>query len=174
RQQISRYARYLSGVWAGGFMVLVASIQITVAGFKVNRLSCCGPRCDMFISGISSFVALLGAGISLSVSVAGLFSGPYCLIQEDEETVAQKWGYLKRNLFNNGSTATIPEVSSSGGTCIEPPNIEMWHSSFFILLSVINILQIGLCLSQTVNAIFGVLCGHCDQKKVGVLQYFFA
>ncbi|XP_056420417.1 transmembrane 4 L6 family member 19 isoform X2 [Hyla sarda] len=164
RRQISSYARFLSGVWAGGLMVLLASIQITTTGFKVRRLSCCGPRCDMFLSGVSSFVALLGATISLLVSVAGLFSGPYCLLQENDGA-AQKWDYPKHNIFNNSSVVMVPDMSSWSGACIEPPYIETWHSSFFILMSMSNILQIMLCLSQIVNVIFGVLCGHCDQKK---------
>ncbi|XP_044147802.1 transmembrane 4 L6 family member 19 [Bufo gargarizans] len=164
RHQISRYARSLSGVWAGGLMVLLASIKITTTGFKVRRLSCCGPRFDMLLSGIFSFVALLGAAISLTVSITGLFRGPYCLYKEDDGA-ENKWGYLKLNLLNNDSGVMAPETSSWIDACIEPPDIETWHSSFFILLSMSNILQIILCLSQMVNAIFGVICGHCDQKN---------
>ncbi|KAM3930975.1 transmembrane 4 L6 family member 19 [Leptodactylus fuscus] len=164
RQQISRYATSMSGVWAGGLMVLLASVQITMTGFKVERLSCCGPRCDMLLSGISSLVALLGAAISLSISVTGLFNGPYCLFQVDDGG-AQKWGYLKFKPLKNSSAILFLETSSWSSDCIEPPHIEAWHSSFFILLSLCNILQISLCLSQMVNAFFGVLCGHCDQKK---------
>lgn len=164
RRQISSYARFLSGVWAGGFMVLLASIQITTTGFKMKRLSCCGPRCDMLLSGIFSFVALLGAAISLLISVAGLFSGPYCLYQE-AEGATHKWGYPKLKIFNNSSVVMVQDTSLWSGACTEPPNIETWHSSFFILLSISNILQIILCLSQIVNGIIGALCGHCDQKK---------
>ncbi|XP_075125692.1 transmembrane 4 L6 family member 19 [Leptodactylus fuscus] len=138
RQQISRYATSMSGVWAGGLMML--------------------------LSGISSLVALLGAAISLSISVTGLFNGPYCLFQVDDGG-AQKWGYLKFKPLKNSSAILFLETSSWSSDCIEPPHIEAWHSSFFILLSLCNILQISLCLSQMVNAFFGVLCGHCDQKK---------
>ncbi|XP_075720036.1 transmembrane 4 L6 family member 19-like [Rhinoderma darwinii] len=118
----------------------------------------------MLLSGISSFVALLGAAISLLTSVAGLFSGPYCLYREDHGAT-QNWGYPKLKIVNNSSVSMAPAMSSWSGACIEPPHIETWHSSFFILLSLSNILQIFLCLSQLVNAMFGVLCGHCDQKK---------
>lgn len=130
----------------------------------MKRLSCCGPRCDMLLSGIFSFVALLGAAISLLISVAGLFSGPYCLYQE-ADGATHKWGYPKLKIFNNSSVVMVQDTSPWSGACTEPPNIETWHSSFFILLSISNILQIILCLSQIVNGIIGALCGHCDPKK---------
>ncbi|XP_073529592.1 transmembrane 4 L6 family member 19 [Phyllobates terribilis] len=162
-EQISGHARFLAGVWAGGLMVFLASIQITTTGFK-KRLSCCGPRCDMLLSGIFSFVALLGAAISLIISVSGLFTGPYCLYQDDKG-VKQNWGYPKHTIFSNSSMVIDPDPSLKSVACIEPPHIETWHSSFFILLSMSNILQILLCFSQIVNAIFGMLCGYCDQEK---------
>ncbi|KAM4040465.1 transmembrane 4 L6 family member 19 [Anomaloglossus baeobatrachus] len=164
-EQISSYARFLAGVWAGGLMVFLASMQITSTGFK-KRLSCCGPRCDMLISGITSCVALFGAAISLLISAAGLFTGPYCLYQDDKG-IKQNWGYVKQSILSNSSLVIVPDSSLKSIACIEPPHIEMWHSSFFILLSMTNILQMLLCLSQIVNAICGVLCGHCDQEKKG-------
>ncbi|XP_075057705.1 transmembrane 4 L6 family member 19 [Mixophyes fleayi] len=163
KDQISSYARSMRGVWAGGVMVLLAGIQITVAGFQVRRLSCCGPRCDMLLSGIFSFIAMVGAAISLLTSVAGFFSGPYCLYKVDCGTT-EEWGYpfisVDLNLNNCIST------SDMSFTCIEPPQIITWNSTFFVSLSLINILQIVLCLFQFMNAILGVFCGHCEQKKV--------
>ncbi|XP_077137888.1 transmembrane 4 L6 family member 19 [Ranitomeya variabilis] len=137
-EQINGYARFLAGVWAGGLMML--------------------------LSGIFSLVALLGAATSLLISVFGLFTGPYCLYQ-DNNGRRQNWGYPTQTNLRNSSTIIIPDQSLKVVACIEPPHIETWHSSFFILLSMSNILQILLCLSQIVNSIFGVLCGYCDQEK---------
>ncbi|XP_073432732.1 transmembrane 4 L6 family member 19 [Dendrobates tinctorius] len=137
-EQINSYARFLAGVWAGGVLML--------------------------LSGIFAFVALLGAAISLIISVFGLFTGPYCLYQDNNGRI-QNWGYPTQSILSNSSMVIVPDRSLKSVACIEPPHIETWHSSFFILLSMSNILQMLLSLSQIVNAIFGVLCGYCDQEK---------
>ncbi|XP_063771641.1 transmembrane 4 L6 family member 19 [Pseudophryne corroboree] len=162
KNQISEYAGSVRGVWAGGLLVLLAGIQITVAGFRVKRLSCCGPRCDMLLSGIFSSVAMVGAAISLLTSVAGLFHGPYCLYTVNDGT-REKWGYPFRSTDSNINSS----ISTSGmsSICIEPPSILTWNSAFFLSLSLINMLQIVLCLSQFLNACLGVVCGQCEQKK---------
>ncbi|XP_018415858.1 PREDICTED: transmembrane 4 L6 family member 19 [Nanorana parkeri] len=169
KDQIGSHGRRMPGVWAGGLMVLLVGIHSTVIGFKVKRLSCCGTCCHMLLSDTFSILAMIGAATSLFISAAGLFSGPYCLYQV-EGGAALEWGYPYRIIafpvFNTSTSISLPDISPRKTTCIEPPDIETWNSHFFMALCLTNILQIVLCLSQLVNAILGMLVGHCDRKKL--------
>lgn len=44
-----------------------------------------------------------------------------------------------------------------------------WNVTLFSILVVASSLELVLCGIQLVNATFGVLCGDCRKKEVGLL-----
>ncbi|KAM9316425.1 transmembrane 4 L6 family member 19 [Gastrophryne carolinensis] len=166
--EIGIHAKSVPGVWAGGFMVLLAGVYTTMVGFRAKSLSCTETCCKMLWSGMFSILAMIGAAMSLFISAVGLLSGPYCMYFMEGEA-ASEWGYPYitniRPVSNTSLVISLPDISWKK-TCIKPPNIETWNSNLFISLCLINTLQIILCLFQLVNSFFGMIVGHCDQKKL--------
>ncbi|XP_075425527.1 transmembrane 4 L6 family member 19 [Ascaphus truei] len=168
---ISCQARRMPGIWTGGLMVFLAGVQITLAGFKMRILSCCGPRCDMLLSVVCSCLASAGAAICFFISSAGLVNGPFCLykVNGPDGISKEKWGYPfttpDPQVFNSSAHNYLLDVPLWSSVCIEPPHIVPWNVGFYTSLCLISMLQILLSLIQFINALLGVVGGHCDPRK---------
>ncbi|XP_053316414.1 transmembrane 4 L6 family member 19 [Spea bombifrons] len=196
-KKISHQITKMTGVWGGGIMVLLAGIQAVLAGYRVRCLSRCRPCCYMLLSFMFCVLALIGATVSLVFAAAILSTGPYCLYKpsgEDIEKWGYPLKYIDEQLMHNrtgdvrvqiyisrascywvydifvflhSSIIYLFEVPIWSSVCIEPPNIIPWTSSLSICTFFINFLEIILCLSQLLNATFGMICGHRELKKEG-------
>ncbi|XP_055971122.1 transmembrane 4 L6 family member 5 [Sorex fumeus] len=154
-KRLSKQVLYMGGFIGGGLMTLCPGIAAVRAGGKgCCGAGCCGNRCRMLRSVFSSAFGVLGAIYCLSVSSAGLISGPYCRINE------QDWKYPFEGdagayLFNN----------TLWSTCLEPTKIVYWNVILFSLLVGASCLEIVLCGVQLANAAIGVICGDCRKKE---------
>lgn len=137
--------------------VLCPGIAAVRAGGKgCCGAGCCGNRCRMLRSVFCSAFGMLGAIYCLSVSGAGLRTGPKCFMNGS-------WGY---HFEETAGSYLLNRTQWS--LCVEPPGVVYWNVTLFSLLVAASCLEILLCGVQLVNACIGVFCGDC--RKEGARQ----
>ncbi|KAI5625614.1 transmembrane 4 L6 family member 19-like, partial [Silurus asotus] len=142
-------ATWCTGIWASGFVVLVA-----VRGFASNNAKngCCHFRADMLCRIIYSCVAVLVAGLCFQFNCAGLTKGPQCL---HNGTEGLQW---ERPLkIKNLNYLYMPERWASA--CEKPRNVVVWNIVLFSTIMAVNVLQALFCVVQILSAIHGLVFG---------------
>ncbi|XP_058044231.1 transmembrane 4 L6 family member 4 [Ahaetulla prasina] len=152
---ISDEVWYLGGILGSG--VLMVFPVLVFLGLKNNDCcgccgnESCGKRFAMFSSIIFAVVGIVGAGYSFVVSVVALNRGPKC--NTDSHNSSQ-WEYP----FNNGDYLANHNLWTA---CQSPESIVPWNLTLFSLLLIMSGIQLVLCAIQTINGLFGAICGDC-------------
>uniref|UniRef100_A0A669D6J2 Transmembrane 4 L six family member 5 n=1 Tax=Oreochromis niloticus TaxID=8128 RepID=A0A669D6J2_ORENI len=141
---------WLMGGLLGGGLIVSKPVPHRESG-------CCGNRCRMFSSVISSAVGVLGGIYCTSVASAGLAVGPKCQVESGH------WEYpFKDTGKGNGSYLVNQDLWT---TCVHPKNIVLWNIVLFSILLAMGLLQIVLCGLQAINGCLGCICGDCRDSK---------
>ncbi|MEJ1283254.1 transmembrane 4 L six family member 19 [Cricetulus griseus] len=157
RGLIGKHAMLGSGLWGGGFMMLIALL--------------------------SSGLALLGALVCFVTSGVALKDGPFCMfdISSFNQTQAWKFGYPFKDLPNSPLIGYFclfptPDILAIGArnylydrslwtsVCLEPSEAVVWHVAFFSTLLCISLLQFLLVAIHFINSILGLLCSFCEKS----------
>ncbi|ERE76382.1 transmembrane 4 L6 family member 19-like protein [Cricetulus griseus] len=179
RGLIGKHAMLGSGLWGGGFMVLVAAALISMTGYFSKSAPC---LC-MLIALLSSGLALLGALVCFVTSGVALKDGPFCMfdISSFNQTQAWKFGYPFKDLPNSPLIGYFclfptPDILAIGArnylydrslwtsVCLEPSEAVVWHVAFFSTLLCISLLQFLLVAIHFINSILGLLCSFCEKS----------
>ncbi|XP_053503899.1 transmembrane 4 L6 family member 1 isoform X2 [Ictalurus furcatus] len=152
-------ATWCTGIWASGFVVLVA-----VRGFASNdtKTGCCQFRADMLCRIVYSCVAVVGAGLCFLFNCTGLTKGPLCL---HNGTEGLEWERPLR-LMNMDATSYLYEPERWASACEEPRNVVVWNIVLFSTIMAVNGLQAVFCVVQILNAVHGVIFGPSKNKVV--------
>ncbi|KAI1893835.1 hypothetical protein AGOR_G00127760 [Albula goreensis] len=124
---VTQEARWGTGLWASGFLVLVAAQGFVSSSSKTG---CCGFRAEMLYQVGYSSVALTAAGICFCISNIGLSQGPLCL---HNTTQGQIWGVPLKNKFIRDSFY-LWEPEKWPSFCVEPQGVVLWNVVLFSLL----------------------------------------
>ncbi|XP_062873325.1 transmembrane 4 L6 family member 19 [Trichomycterus rosablanca] len=158
---ITPEALWCTGIWASGFVVIVAA-----RGFVSNstKKGCCQFRADMLCRIIYSSVAVVAAVFSFLFNSKGLTGGPFCL---HNGTEGMKWERpLKRVNLEAKSYLYEPERWASA--CEEPVGVVVWNIVLFSTIMATSGLQAIFSAVQILNSIRGVIVGpRLCKNKVG-------
>ncbi|CAH6792257.1 transmembrane 4 L6 family member 19 [Phodopus roborovskii] len=159
RGLIGKHAMLGSGLWGGGFMVLIAAVLISMTGYFSKNAACL----YMLIALLSSGLALLGALVCFITSGVALKDGPFCMfdISSFNQTQAWKFGYPFKDLPNRNY---LYDRSLWTSVCLEPSKAVVWHVAFFSILLCISLLQLLLAVIHFINSILGLLCSFCEKS----------
>lgn len=158
RGLIGKHAMLGSGLWGGGFMVLVAATLISVTGYFSKSAPCL----RMLIALLSSGLALLGALVCFVTSGVALKDGPFCMfdVSSFNQTQAWKFGYPFKDLPDRNY---LYDRSLWTSVCLEPSKAVVWHVAFFSTLLCISLLQLLLVAIHLINSILGLFCSFCEK-----------
>nr|XP_055051884.1 transmembrane 4 L6 family member 5 [Misgurnus anguillicaudatus] len=157
---VTKEAVLCSGIWASGFLVLVA-----VRGFASHsdQKGCCYFRTQMLCKFGYTCLALVAAGFCFMVSGTGLALGPLCL---HNGTKGLKWERPLKQV-KHGDTVYLYEPERWASACEEPRGVVTWNVILFSVLMAASGLQLIFCAIHLLTAILGVLCGpNCCKNKV--------
>ncbi|XP_018603991.1 transmembrane 4 L6 family member 5 [Scleropages formosus] len=156
---VTREATWGSGLWASGFLVLLAARSFISGSFMKG---CCGFRMEMLWLVGYSCIAMVAAGICFVTSSTGLVNGPLCLHNSTEGPVWDEPPQWQRGRF-------LYEQVSWPSVCQEPRGVVLWNVVLFSILMAASAIQVLLCIVHTLNAILGMLCGNSfGRNKVRV------
>ncbi|KAJ8368122.1 hypothetical protein SKAU_G00081500 [Synaphobranchus kaupii] len=158
---VTREATWGTGLWASGFLVLLAARGFVSSSSKTG---CCVFRAEMLCQVGYSCIALAAAGTCFLVSGTGLVEGPLCL---HNGTQGPNWEVpLKRRLVRDRNY--LYERDQWASACLEPQGVVLWNVVLFSLLMATSGIQVLLCAAHTLNALLGILCGPgFHNNKVG-------
>ncbi|XP_072255396.1 transmembrane 4 L6 family member 5 [Pyxicephalus adspersus] len=149
----------MAGLGGAGLFMLCPSCNAIRAGGKgCCGEGCCGNRCRMLRSTISSIFGALGSFYCVAVAGTAMSDGPLCN-RNNETGKLSDWGYHFKEMENH-----YLFNQSLWDTCIQPPNIVLWHIVLFSMLLGLGILEFVLCAIQLINSLFGIMCGDCRKK----------
>ncbi|KAL2096660.1 hypothetical protein ACEWY4_008808 [Coilia grayii] len=154
-------ARWVTGVWASGVLVLVAA-RVFVS--SANKKGCCGFRAAMVCQVGYTCVALAAAGFCFLTCGKGLVQGPHCLYNGTQGPV---WGIPP---LPDASETLYVRSAYWASACIEPRNVVLWNVSLFITLMAASGIQAVLCTVNIINSLLGMLCG----PSFGINKYTLA
>ncbi|XP_063060325.1 transmembrane 4 L6 family member 1 [Engraulis encrasicolus] len=144
-------ARWATGVWASGVVILVAARAFISSG---NKTGCCGFRAAMVCQAGYTCVAVAAAGFCFLTCGKGLVQGPLCLYNS---TRGPTWG---TPFFpDNSKRLYVYDPERWDSACIEPRNVVLWNVSLFTVLMTISGIQAILCTVNIINSLLGMLCG---------------
>ncbi|XP_041919699.1 transmembrane 4 L6 family member 1 [Alosa sapidissima] len=149
-------ARWSTGIWASGVLVLVAA-RVFVS--SASKKGFCGFRTAMICQVGYTCVALAAAGFCFLTSGKGLYKGPQCLYNSTQGPV---WGTPHWQMSSSAPRSErlyIYEPDHWASTCIEPRRVVLWNVSLFTILMVASGIQAVLCAVNIINSLLGVLCG---------------
>uniref|UniRef100_A0A8C8MGS6 Uncharacterized protein n=1 Tax=Oncorhynchus tshawytscha TaxID=74940 RepID=A0A8C8MGS6_ONCTS len=126
---VTREARWGTGLWASGFLML------------------CQVGC--------SCVALAAAVFCCLVSATGLVQGPLCL---HNSTQGLAWE-MPLKPQKSGDPIYLFDRTLWPAACEEPRNVVQWNVVLFSVLMATSGLQAVLCAAHTINAILGIIFG---------------
>ncbi|KAH0626023.1 hypothetical protein JD844_000720 [Phrynosoma platyrhinos] len=158
-QRLTPEVLYLGGLVGGGVMVLIPAIHIQATGSH----GCCGNRCGMFLSVLLAAVGALGAAYAIVVSMLGLAHGPYCRYQQNETHL--DWGRPFEHSEEPLSTDSYLFNTALWDICLDPPRVVRFNVILFSLILGAGLAELGLCLVQIFNGLFGCVCGTCREEK---------
>nr|XP_003230718.2 PREDICTED: transmembrane 4 L6 family member 5 [Anolis carolinensis] len=150
---------YLGGLVGGGLVVLIPAVHFQAAGGR----GCCGNRCGMFLSVILAAVGVLGASYSVVVSLLGLVHGPLCQYMVNGTHL--DWGRPFENTGEGVSEESYLLDRSQWGRCLLPEGVVEFNVVLFALLLGAALAELGLCLVQVFNGLFGCCCGTCRDDE---------
>ncbi|XP_049323294.1 transmembrane 4 L6 family member 1 [Astyanax mexicanus] len=155
---ITPEARYCTGIWLSGFVVLVAARGFASRYMKEGH---CLFRADMMCRLAYTCVAVFATGFCFLFNTSGLTKGPLCLYNG---TNGQEWGRpLQRENTEEISYLYVPERWASA--CIEPHGIVMWNMVLFSMIMTTSGLQAFICTVQILHAIVAVIMGPGFRKN---------
>ncbi|XP_044525090.1 transmembrane 4 L6 family member 19 [Gracilinanus agilis] len=162
---IGKHALRGSGLWGGGLMVLLASILISLIGWRRGCFRNSGPCKSMLVSMLASCLAFLGAFVCFITSGAALKNGPFCRfgVSSSNKTQASKYGYPFKDLNDRNY---LYDHFLWDSVCIEPSRAVIWHVTFFSTLLGVSVLQIILVLVQLINSFLGLFCGFFEKREI--------
>ncbi|XP_069776053.1 transmembrane 4 L6 family member 4-like [Narcine bancroftii] len=148
---------YLGGIIGGGALILFPAIHIHATGSK----GCCANRCGMFLSIIFALLGMVGSCYCLILSALGLVNGPTCRVTSENWT---------RPFFITEESVELSEDNylfnpERWNECLEPKNVVLFNVVLFALLICFCSIELVLCLIQTINGLFGCLCGTCRSRR---------
>lgn len=153
---VTSEARWSTGIWASGVLVLVAARVFVSSSTKKG---CCGFRAAMMCQVGYTCVALAAAGFCFLTSGKGLFKGPQCLYNSTQGLV---WGtpfWGMSSSAPNTEKLYLYEPANWASACVEPRRVVLWNVSLFIILMVTSGIQAILCAVNIINSLLGMLCG---------------
>ncbi|XP_026790553.1 transmembrane 4 L6 family member 1 [Pangasianodon hypophthalmus] len=152
-------ATWCAGIWASGFVVLVAA-----RGFASNdtKKGCCQFRADMLCRIVYSCVAVVVAGFGFQINSMGLTQGPLCLHNGTEGLTWER--PLKTMNVDAENYLYKPERWASA--CEEPRGVVVWNIALFSTIMAVSGLQALFCVVQILSAIRGVIFGPSKKKVV--------
>ncbi|KAJ8410648.1 hypothetical protein AAFF_G00186050 [Aldrovandia affinis] len=156
---VTREAKWGTGLWASGFLVILAARGFVSSSSKKG---CCGFRAEMLFQVGYSCVALAAAGFCFLVSGTGLAQGPLCL---HNGTQGLNWEVpLRRQLTRDRIYLFEPERWAPA--CVDPQGVVLWNVVLFSLLMATSGIQGLLCAAHILNALLGIICGpgFCKNK----------
>uniref|UniRef100_F6XC26 Transmembrane 4 L six family member 19 n=1 Tax=Monodelphis domestica TaxID=13616 RepID=F6XC26_MONDO len=162
---IGKHALRGSGLWGGGLMVFLASILISLVGWRQGCFRNSGACKSMLVSLLASCLAFFGAFVCFITSGAALKNGPFCMfdVSWSNETQASKYGYPFQDLTDRNY---LYDRFLWDSVCLEPSRAVIWHVTFFSTLLGVSVLQIMLVLVQVINSFLGLFCGFFEKREV--------
>ncbi|XP_063302068.1 transmembrane 4 L6 family member 5-like [Pelobates fuscus] len=165
-EQITQEVRNLGGVIGGGLLVLFPAIHIIATG----RMSCCSNRCGMLMSILLALVGIGGALFGFLMSIIGLLRGPVCQFDssyftDDLSKPSLVWGRPFSEELKTISNESYLLHRDIWNICVAPPNVVLFNVILFSIIMVATGAEIILCAIQTVNGLFGCICGTCQNEK---------
>uniref|UniRef100_A0A8C8RV31 Uncharacterized protein n=1 Tax=Pelusios castaneus TaxID=367368 RepID=A0A8C8RV31_9SAUR len=151
---------YLGGLIGGGILILIPAIHIQATG----RQGCCGNRCGMFLSIIFALVGVAGSIYAVSVSALGLVNGPLCQLRDSNNGLTE-WLQPFHTTNYSLSEQSYLFNTSIWDTCVNPPGVVQFNVILFSLVLGTALLELLLCAVQTLNGLFGCICGTCNKGK---------
>ncbi|XP_066521712.1 transmembrane 4 L6 family member 19 isoform X2 [Hoplias malabaricus] len=152
-------ARWCTGIWLSGVVVLVAA-----RGFasRYTKEGCCLFRADMLCRTAYSCVALCAAALCFLFNTAGLANGPLCYYNG---TDGLEWGRPLK-LQNVNAVNYIHDPQRWNSACLKPHGVVMWNMVLFSTIMAASGLQGVICLVQIIHAILGAIFGpgFCKNK----------
>ncbi|XP_034149794.1 transmembrane 4 L6 family member 1 [Esox lucius] len=156
---VTREARWGTGLWASGFLVVIGARGFIIGSSKKGP---CAYRIEMLCQVGCSCVALAAAAFSCLVSAIGLVHGPLCL---HNGTQGLAWDVpLKQQ--TSGDPIYLYDRKLWASACVEPRNIVQWNVALFCVLMATSGLQALVCAAHAINAILGIIFGpsFCKNK----------
>ncbi|XP_061446382.1 metallo-beta-lactamase domain-containing protein 1 isoform X2 [Rhineura floridana] len=146
--------------------VLVPAVHIQATG----RHGCCGNRCGMFLSVLLAAVGAGGAVYAITISSLGLAHGPLCRYLNNRTL---EWGRPFEKSLEKFNKDNYLFDSNLWDICLDPPGVTRFNVILFSLILGSGLLELGLCLIQVFNGLFGCMCGTCNNKtrKTAVQTY---
>ncbi|XP_066565113.1 transmembrane 4 L6 family member 1 [Amia ocellicauda] len=163
---VTKYAIWVPGLWASGFLVLLVARAFISSGSKKD---CCGFRSEMLCSFMYVAIAVAGASFCFLMSGTGLAEGPLCKfnVTLSNGNQSQVWG-TPLELKNSRDKSYLFDQSRWEGVCEEPRGVVLWNMVLFSVLMASSGLQAVICAVQAINAVLGLVCGPGFRKnKVG-------
>ncbi|XP_057207606.1 transmembrane 4 L6 family member 5 [Triplophysa rosa] len=156
---VTKEALWCCGIWASGFLVLVA---VRGLASHSDQKGCCYFRAQMFCKFGYTCLALLAAGFCFMVSGTGLVLGPLCL---HNGTQGLKWERPLKQV-NHGEKLYLHEPDRWASACEEPRGVVIWNVVLFSMLMAASGLQLIFCAVHLLTTILGVICGpsFCKNK----------
>ncbi|XP_024297787.1 transmembrane 4 L6 family member 5 isoform X1 [Oncorhynchus tshawytscha] len=149
---VTREARWGTGLWASGFLVLIGARGFVIGS---SREGCCAYRIEMLCQVGCSCVALAAAVFCCLVSATGLVQGPLCL---HNSTQGLAWE-MPLKPQKSGDPIYLFDRTLWPAACEEPRNVVQWNVVLFSVLMATSGLQAVLCAAHTINAILGIIFG---------------
>ncbi|XP_047676252.1 transmembrane 4 L6 family member 4 [Tachysurus fulvidraco] len=156
---ITPEATWCTGIWAAGFVALVA-----IRGFGSNdtKKGCCQFRANMLCRVAYAVVALVFAGLCFQFNSTGLTRGPLCL---HNGTEGLKWDRPLR-LMNLDAKSYLYEPERWASACEEPRDVIVWNIVLFATIMAVNGLQAIFCVVQILRAVHGAIFGPGKNKVI--------
>ncbi|XP_021321984.2 transmembrane 4 L6 family member 19 [Danio rerio] len=157
---VTAEALWCSGIWASGFLVLVAARGFTT---HYEKTGCCYFAAEVLRKMGYTCLAILAAGLCFWVSGTGLALGPLCL---HNGTQGLKWERPLK-LIKTGQTLYLYEPERWASACVEPRGVVIWNLLLFSVLMVASGLQLISCVLHLFIAFLEFMCGpHFCKNKV--------